>query len=361
MLVDLTVLSAGLICPIYGSELAVDAASSAAHRLDVSTPFCGATVVAVWSSIPEIATAIYGSLYGQGDFVGGAAGVASSVGAPWYLLGIVTGLGTTVPEIAVAFESVYRHERPIAVGTLLGSYITDLLFSLGIGAAVGGLAGSDPRPAVLGGAYMLVASIIAQSVAYWRGTLAPGGRRACRPLPAGVPVRIARRAPGDVSGCGVEGGGRCDAPPRARERARLRGSIETGGMLHAARAATTAIVSRVAGTAGTANGIRRPVTRRKAPPEPRRVDVEDRHEDGSACGDLQGDGGDHAAVLERREPRGGNGSDGSRVQPGVGGATGGSAAGCASGERREPRAGRRDRRAGLNGGAGRPALRPYPP
>jgi Ca2+/Na+ antiporter len=85
------------------------------------------------------------------------------------------------PEIAVAFESVYRHERPIAVGTLLGSYITDPRCSPGIDAAVGGLAGSDPRPAVLEAASMLVASLIVQSVADWRGPLGRPEGAVCAP------------------------------------------------------------------------------------------------------------------------------------------------------------------------------------
>ncbi|MFQ3319968.1 MAG: cation:H+ antiporter [Natronomonas sp.] len=284
VLVDLASLMVGVLLLVYGSERTVEAVSSAAYRHGVSTFFVGVTVVAIGSSIPEIATSIYGSLYGTGDFVvahiigsatsqitlgigviafatsltipkskvrryggsmlvamtvmlavvwfgrlgrlegtlmvagylgflavrferdeyhgvieqrvdasaspvrltvrillavamvvvgghllvTGAAGVAASLGAPWYLLGIVTGLGTTIPEISVAISSVYHHERPIAVGTLLGSNITDPLFSLGIGAALGGLTIVDPRPAILGTAYMLLASVVVLLVAYQR-------------------------------------------------------------------------------------------------------------------------------------------------------------------------------------------------
>lgn len=298
MLLDLAVLSAGLGCLEYGSQATVEAASSVAHRLDVSTLFVGVTVVAVGSSIPEIATSIYGSLYGTGDFVVahvvgsatsqitlgvgivalsstitvpcrtvrrygsgmvlamtamlvavrldalgravglllgaayvgfllvrfehdeyhrefarladpdrsnaslaagllggvalvvggghllvvGASATATSLGAPWYLLGLVTGLGTTVPEIAVAVTSISRDEAPIAVGTLLGSNITDPLFSLGVGAAVGGLALGDPRTATRGAAYMLGVSVVVLAVAYWRETLGPLEGAVCTAL-----------------------------------------------------------------------------------------------------------------------------------------------------------------------------------
>ena len=289
MFVEFIGLCGGLLLLVYGSELTVDAVSSVADRIGVSTLFVGVTVVAVGSSLPEIATSIYGSLYGRGDFVvahivgsatsqitlgigvvafatslsmpretvrrygagmlvamglmllavrsgqltrvggvllvgaylafllarferdehheamarrvddessapgialrtalglgmvvggghllvTGASGIATTLGVPWYVLGVVTGLGTTIPEIAVAVSSVYHHEQSIAVGTLLGSNITDPLFSLGVGAVVGGLSIADPRAAVLGTGYMLAASAAVLAVAYVRETFGP--------------------------------------------------------------------------------------------------------------------------------------------------------------------------------------------
>lgn len=284
MLVSVGSLLVGLVCLLYGSEWTVSAATSVAHRLGVSTLFVGVTIVAVGSSIPEIATSIYGSLYGTGDFVvahvvgsatsqitlgigvlsfatalnirkqsvrrygtamlaamtvmfvgvwvgrisrlagafmvvvylaflafrfehddyretierrvgtgrsapllagqllvglglvvvgghllvTGARDVAVELGVPWYLLGVVTGLGTTTPEIAIGVSSMYRDRQSIAVGTLLGSNITDPLFSLGIGAVVGTLVLEDPRVAVLGTLYMLFASACVLLLAYYR-------------------------------------------------------------------------------------------------------------------------------------------------------------------------------------------------
>nr|WP_231751273.1 sodium:calcium antiporter [Halogeometricum sp. CBA1124] len=62
--------------------------------------------------------------------------VATVVGIPPYLVGILTGLGTTTPEIAVAGVAARDGEEGISVGSLLGSNITDPVFSLGIGALV---------------------------------------------------------------------------------------------------------------------------------------------------------------------------------------------------------------------------------
>ncbi len=275
-------LCVGLLFLVYGSDWTVSSATAFAQLLGVSTLFVGVTIVAIGSSIPEIATSIYGSVYGTGDFVvahivgsatsqitlgigvlafttaltfdretvrrygvgmlvamtvmlagvwigrisrlagglmavvylgflafrfehddyreaidhrvggslsrprlvgqllaglalvvlgghlliTGAEGVAAELGAPWYLLGIVTGLGTTTPEIAIGVSSMYHDEQSVAVGTLLGSNITDPLFSLGIGAVVGTIV--IDNPAVLGTAYMLVASAAVLLLAYRR-------------------------------------------------------------------------------------------------------------------------------------------------------------------------------------------------
>lgn len=263
----------GMALLLYGGERAVEAAVALARTLGLSTLLIGGTLVAVGSSIPEIATAIYGGVYGAGDFVvghiigsatsqitlgvgvvallsplelergkvlvyglgmiaamaamalviesgtvsrveggvlvaayllfvlvrvradedvatieeadyrpahavawilagfvlvavGGHLLVANSrslaieLGVPAYLLGLVTGLGTTIPEIVIAALAVHRDEGDIAVGTLFGSNVTDPLFSLGVGALVGGLALEHAGATMLATGYMLAVATI---------------------------------------------------------------------------------------------------------------------------------------------------------------------------------------------------------
>lgn len=83
---------------------------------------------------------------------------ALSVGIPQYFVGVVTGLGTTFPEIVVAVAAVHRERGGIAVGTLLGSNITDPLFSLGVGAAFGEVRIAEVGSVLPGIVYMLVVS-----------------------------------------------------------------------------------------------------------------------------------------------------------------------------------------------------------
>lgn len=298
MLADALTLLLALVVLVYGAQRAVAAAGTLAHAVGVSTFFVGVTVVAVGSSLPEIATSAYASAYGAGDVVVGhivgsatsqitlgvglvaattplvaersqlrtygggmlvamgvmaavllsgevtrlegagmaalyvafvatrydgeefdghverrlarvdhpraavvwltvgialvAAGghllvtsaesLARSLGVPTVLVGLVTGLGTTVPEIAIAVLAVRRDEAGIAVGTLLGSNITDPLFSLGVGAAVDGIAVVDPTGTMRATAYMVAVSALVVGYFYARGRLGRPAGVACAAL-----------------------------------------------------------------------------------------------------------------------------------------------------------------------------------
>lgn len=283
MLLDAATLLVGTAMLVLGSDRTVQGAATLARERGLSTFFVGVTLVSVGSSLPEIATAVYGAAYGHGslvvghivgsgtsqitlgvgvvallaplaadsgkvttyglgmlaamgamllavssgtvnrvegvalalvylgfvalryehtDFDGrnsrldeadelahpllwgavglalvvvgghllvtGARGVAADLGASIYLLGLLTGLGTTTPEIAVAALAVHRERGGIAVGTLFGSNITDPLFSLGVGAAVAPIAVDNLETTLLSVGYMLAVSAIVVAVFHRR-------------------------------------------------------------------------------------------------------------------------------------------------------------------------------------------------
>ena len=75
-----------------------------------------------------------------------AAGVSAGekLGASREVIGLWTGVGTSMPELAISFVAVFRRSGGISLGNLIGSNITDPLLSLGLGAAAGaGLSVSD--------------------------------------------------------------------------------------------------------------------------------------------------------------------------------------------------------------------------
>jgi cation:H+ antiporter len=93
--------------------------------------------------------------------------LARMAGIPEFFLGVLTGLGTTAPELVVAGLAAHRGAGGISVGALLGSNITDPVFSLGVGALVADVAVTDPL-LTRSTTYMLLASLAVLGVMVWR-------------------------------------------------------------------------------------------------------------------------------------------------------------------------------------------------
>jgi cation:H+ antiporter len=74
------------------------------------------------------------AVYAANELVSNATDVAYKVDVPHAIVGAtVTGLGTSLPELAVAMVAA-RKSQGVAIGTLIGSNITDPLLSIGIAA-----------------------------------------------------------------------------------------------------------------------------------------------------------------------------------------------------------------------------------
>lgn len=94
--------------------------------------------------------------------------LAAMIGVPEYLIGLLSGLGTTLPEIAVGAIAARGGNHGISAGALLGSNITDPVFSLGIGAMVADVTVSNLSSTMLSMQYMLLVSLIVIGIFYWR-------------------------------------------------------------------------------------------------------------------------------------------------------------------------------------------------
>jgi cation:H+ antiporter len=94
--------------------------------------------------------------------------LAAALGVPEYLVGLLTGLGTTLPEIVVAGIAAHEGRGGISVGSILGSNITDPVFSLGVGALFFDVAVGDVAALWPSLTYMFVASAAVLSLFYWR-------------------------------------------------------------------------------------------------------------------------------------------------------------------------------------------------
>ncbi|WP_407292228.1 calcium/sodium antiporter [Stutzerimonas zhaodongensis] len=76
-------------------------------------------------------------IFGSNLLIEGAVSLARALGLSELVIGLtVIAVGTSMPELATSLLAVYRGERDIAVGNVVGSCIFNLLLVLGAGAVV---------------------------------------------------------------------------------------------------------------------------------------------------------------------------------------------------------------------------------
>ncbi|MEC7588976.1 MAG: calcium/sodium antiporter [Candidatus Thermoplasmatota archaeon] len=120
-----------------------------------------------WSGAAYFVMVLIGlalAVFAAHHLVVNASDLAYEINIPHAIIGtVVSGLGTSLPELTIAFMAAKRSQG-VAIGTLIGSNITDPLLSIGIAATVHPLyltdAGSDMIMLVI-----LPASIISTAVA----------------------------------------------------------------------------------------------------------------------------------------------------------------------------------------------------
>jgi len=102
-------------------------------KLDTANPSSNLS----WSGTAYFIMLVIGltmAVYAANELVSNATDVAYKVDVPHAIVGAtVTGLGTSLPELTVAMVAA-RKSQGVAIGTLIGSNITDPLLSIGIAA-----------------------------------------------------------------------------------------------------------------------------------------------------------------------------------------------------------------------------------
>jgi cation:H+ antiporter len=133
----------------------------------VSLPF-GAKPVPLWLAGVALLMGIGLLVLGSQFLVNGAVGIASSLGVSGLVLGLtVVALGTSLPELATAIVALRRGERDMAVGNIVGSNIFNIGMVLGVPAMF--FDGGIPIPAAaiaLDMPLMLAAAIALMPIAF---------------------------------------------------------------------------------------------------------------------------------------------------------------------------------------------------
>lgn len=119
-------------------------------------------------TVPWIVIGLVMVVVGGQLLVTNGVALARIAGIGEYLVGLLTGLGTTLPEIVVAGLAAKRGDTGTSIGSLLGSNITDPVFSLGIGALVADVVVTDLAAVQLSATYMVGVSVVVLGLLYWK-------------------------------------------------------------------------------------------------------------------------------------------------------------------------------------------------
>ena len=93
------------------------------------------------------------------------------IGVSEGMIGLWTGVGTSIPELAISILAALRGASGLSIGNLAGSNITDPLLSLGIGAVVANGLSVSEFIAITAAGVWLAATLFAVAVAWFTGGL----------------------------------------------------------------------------------------------------------------------------------------------------------------------------------------------
>ncbi|MBR5744088.1 MAG: calcium/sodium antiporter [Muribaculaceae bacterium] len=115
----------------------------------------------VWKSVLYIVGGLVGLIVGGEIFVDGASGIAVSLGVSEAVIGLtIVALGTSLPELATSVVAALKGRQGIAIGNVVGSCLFNVFFVLGVSATV--------SPLRLGGIGIIdISLLLVASLLFW--------------------------------------------------------------------------------------------------------------------------------------------------------------------------------------------------
>lgn len=120
-----------------------------------------AETMSAWKSALYIIGGLAGLILGGEIFVDGASGIAVSLGVSEAVIGLtIVALGTSLPELATSVVAALKGRQGIAIGNVVGSCLFNVFFVLGISATV--------SPLRLGGIGVIdISVLLVASLLFW--------------------------------------------------------------------------------------------------------------------------------------------------------------------------------------------------
>lgn len=115
----------------------------------------------VWKSIVFIVAGLAGLIFGGDKFVDGATGIARLMGVSDAVIGLtIVAIGTSLPELATSVVAAVKKENGLAIDNVIGSNIFNVLLVLGSAATI--------KPLAFGGVtYIDLWTLMGASLLFW--------------------------------------------------------------------------------------------------------------------------------------------------------------------------------------------------
>lgn len=128
----------------------------------------------LWKAILWIVGGLAGLIFGGQFFVDGASGIARSLGVSESVIGLtLVAVGTSLPELATSVVAAIKKNPGIAIGNVIGSSLFNIFFILGTAAAI--------APLPLGGINNIdLITLISASLLLWLCGIVIGNRKITR-------------------------------------------------------------------------------------------------------------------------------------------------------------------------------------
>jgi cation:H+ antiporter len=124
----------------------------------------------LWQSLGLIAVGLLALMVGARLLVHAAVDIATALGVSQAVIGLtIVAIGTSLPELATSVTAAARGHRDIAIGNVVGSNVFNIFAILGLTAIIAPVPVEDPRFMMIDTPLMIAVSVLLAAILYLSG------------------------------------------------------------------------------------------------------------------------------------------------------------------------------------------------